>query len=56
MKFFNWTLNGMKESRKGCFVTVFEYQKLEAKNARLRQQRDAANAMLDFFIENKKAP
>lgn len=30
---------------------------LEAENARLRQQRDAANAQLDFLIEEmKKAP
>lgn len=25
---------------------------LEAENARLRQQRDAANAQLDFILEN----
>lgn len=32
-------------------------QELEAENARLRQQRDAANAQLDFLIEEmKKAP
>lgn len=30
---------------------------LEAENARLRQQRDAANAQVDFLIEEmKKAP
>lgn len=30
---------------------------LEAENARLRQQRDAANAQLDFLMEEmKKAP
>lgn len=33
------------------------YKELEAENARLRQQRDAANAQLDFLIEEmKKAP
>lgn len=32
-------------------------QELEAENASLRQQRDAANAQLDFLIEEmKKAP
>lgn len=32
-------------------------EELEAENARLRQQRDAANAQLDFLIEEmKKAP
>ena len=29
-------------------------QELEAENARLRQQRDAANAQLDFILENLK--
>lgn len=32
-------------------------EEIEAENARLRQQRDAANAQLDFLIEEmKKAP
>ena len=32
-------------------------KELEAENARLRQQRDAANAQIDFLIEEmKKAP
>lgn len=32
-------------------------KELEAENARLRKQRDAANAQLDFLIEEmKKAP
>lgn len=32
-------------------------KELEAENARLRQQRDAANAQVDFLIEEmKKAP
>lgn len=29
-------------------------KELEAENARLRQQRDAANAQLDFILENLK--
>ncbi len=29
-------------------------KELEAENARLRQQRDAANAQLDFLIEKAK--
>ncbi|AXC41156.1 hypothetical protein [Salmonella phage S119] len=29
-------------------------KELEAENARLRQQRDAANAQLDFIMENLK--
>lgn len=29
-------------------------KELEAENARLRQQRDAANAQLDFLLENLK--
>ncbi|HID7510318.1 TPA: hypothetical protein ACXHW4_004217 [Enterobacter hormaechei] len=41
----------------GEFVTYRAYAELEAENARLRQQRDAANAQLDFLIEEmKKAP
>lgn len=44
-----------------CRVVLTDDQKrikeLEAENARLRQQRDAANAQLDFLIEEmKKAP
>lgn len=32
-------------------------KELEAENVKLRQQRDAANAQLDFLIEEmKKAP
>ena len=30
-----------------------KFKELEAENARLRQQRDAANAQLDFILENK---
>ena len=29
-------------------------RELEAENARLRQQRDAANVQLDFILENMK--
>lgn len=29
-------------------------EELEAEDARLRQQRDAANAQLDFILENTK--
>lgn len=35
----------------GVFVDYRDYQELEAENARLRQQRDAANAQLDWLIE-----
>lgn len=36
---------------------VDKIKELEAENARLRQQLDAANAQLDFLIEEmKKAP
>lgn len=44
----------MKETKNGAFVAIFDYQKLEAENARLRQQRDAANAQLDFLLEHLK--
>lgn len=38
-------------------VMAAKITELEAENARLRQQRDAANAQLDFLIEEmKKAP
>ena len=35
----------------GRYVEYEDYQELEAENAKLRQQRDAANAQLDFLIE-----
>lgn len=45
------------ETDTGAFVKYEDYKELEADNARLRQQRDAANAQLDFLIEEmKKAP
>ncbi len=48
---------GPKQSLNGRYVAYEDYQKLEAENAILRQQRDAANAQLDFLIEEmKKAP
>lgn len=47
----------MVEDSSGEWVPHEDYQELEAENARLRQQRDAANAQLDFLIEEmKKAP
>lgn len=45
------------ENEIGYFVLHSKYAELEAENARLRQQRDAANAQLDFLVEEmKKAP
>lgn len=38
----------------GAWVRFSDYQELEAENARLRQQRDAANAQLDFMMEEMK--
>ena len=35
-------------------VLYADYQELESENARLRQQRDSANAQLDFILENLK--
>lgn len=55
-------LNDVKPTKvTGCRVALTPEQKrikeLEAENARLRQQRDVANAQLDFLIEEmKKAP
>ena len=40
------------ETATRVFVKYEDYQELEAENARLRQQRDAANAQLDFLVEN----
>lgn len=33
---------------------LMQIKELEAENARQRQQRDAANAQLDFILENKQ--
>ncbi len=41
-------------SEDGYLVSYKDYQELEAENARLRQQRDAANAQLDFILETLK--
>lgn len=47
----------MEVSDGGIYVKYRDIKELEAENARLRQQRDAANAQLDFLIEEmKKAP
>lgn len=42
------------ETDAGAFVKYEDYAELEADNARLRQQRDAANAQIDFLLENLK--
>ncbi len=39
-------------SEDGYLVSYKDYQELEAENARLRQQRDSANAQLDFILQN----
>lgn len=45
------------EQDDGPYVSYKDYAELEAENARLRQQRDAANAQLDFLIKQmEKAP
>lgn len=48
----------VKELKDASVIQALEYrqnlQELEAENARLRQQRDAANAQLDFVLENTK--
>ena len=45
------------EQEKGPYVRYEDYQELEAENARLRQQRDAANALVTLLMgeeeENK---
>ncbi|UNY50465.1 hypothetical protein [Salmonella phage PhiSTP1] len=38
----------------GEWVRFSDYKELEAENARLRQQRDAANAQLDFILESQE--
>ena len=42
------------EKECGNWVLYSDIKELEAENARLRQQRDAANAQLDFILENLK--
>lgn len=41
-------------SRSRYEIALRKILELEAENARLRQQRDAANAQLDFILENLK--
>ena len=46
-----------KQRREQYAAAIKRIVELEAENARLRQQRDAANAQLDFLMEEmKKAP
>lgn len=46
-----------KAAFKALDIMESRITELEAENARLRQQRDAANAQLDFLIEEmEKAP
>lgn len=54
VKRYNCEFRGMLENEKGNFVEHKAYQELESENSRLRQQRDAANAQLDFILENTK--
>lgn len=50
-------VSGSKQRREQYTAAVRRIVELEAENARLRQQRDAANAQLDFLIEEmNKAP
>ncbi len=42
----------MESSSDGVYVKYKDVKELEAENARLRQQRDSANAQLDFILEN----
>ena len=44
----------MKRVKQQLFKARERIKELEAENARLRQQRDAANAQLDFVLENLK--
>lgn len=48
--------NGLARRLSQAVVTLRnkDYAELEAENARLRQQRDAANAQLDFLLEHLK--
>ena len=41
----------MESSSDGVYVKYRDVEELEAENARLRQQRDAANALLDYVLE-----
>lgn len=46
--------NNKSEQTSGNGGLKARIKELEAENARLRQQRDAANAQLDFILENLK--
>ena len=46
--------NRQSEPSSGNGGLKAKIKELEAENARLRQQRDAANAQLDFILENLK--
>lgn len=46
--------NRQSEPSRGNSGLKVRIKELEAKNARLRQQRDTANAQLDFILENLK--
>ncbi len=43
-----------KTAFKALDIMERRIKELKAENVRLRQQRDAANAQLDFLIENAK--
>lgn len=47
-------VSGSKQRREQYAQAVRRIVELEAENARLRQQRDAANAQLDFLLEHLK--
>lgn len=47
-------MTGAKQRRGQYAAAVRRIVELEAENARLRQQRDAANAQLDFLLEHLK--
>lgn len=51
-KSFSCSFNGVKLVEVASVLK--KYKELEDENARLRQQRDAANAQLDFLMDNKK--
>lgn len=50
-----WRSSTMNGVSMGLVVDICDrYVELEADNARLRQQRDAASAQLDFILEKVK--
>lgn len=53
-RYMNSDQRGPVKVRDGRYVLYRDYQELEAENAKLRQQRDAANAQLDFLMEHLK--